>query len=493
MQTLVPDRGGTPEPPDPHGPPMSWPDLMIAILGGATVVGAAATLGVVAAAAGAAAAVYLLACLRRPHLIGYTLVAVVPVASGVARGLPIPGVRLTEAMAVGAAAVVLGRNVAGRRVRWLALDWLALAYVAAHVVVSGLAAFLNDALAGADLGQMVGPVQFFLLYRVIVTTLDTPHRRTVGVRILLVMVVPVALLSLAQYLGAPGVQAAVQQLTDTDVFDLYSYDATRRATGPFAAWHPLAGYLFLPMILAAAVALQRSSAVMSRRAAWTVLAFGAMSLLVSQTLNVLAGALVCFVIVAAMQGTDRKVLGGLVVSVVVVGAVFAPVLGQRLESQQVEDPLAQGVQLPETIQYRIEVWQDQFFPAIGRHWMIGYGPDLPPEITWRHTESLYFTLLLRGGVVLLGAFAAFMVVTVQRCMRLRGSPDLTVRAVAVTLVASTVALIPMHAVFPYFTASGLPQVFWILLGLVTSKLVEDRDRQLVRDHTDGTAGRSASV
>jgi hypothetical protein len=90
-------------------------------VGVAAAVSPAAGLGLVGAIAGA------LVVVRHPALGGVLLLGVVPAASGLRRGLPVPGLRLSEIAVAGIAAVVL--TAAGRhgRAPWRVLDWAALA------------------------------------------------------------------------------------------------------------------------------------------------------------------------------------------------------------------------------------------------------------------------------------------------------------------------------------------------------------------------------
>jgi hypothetical protein len=73
--------------------------------------------------------------------------------------------------------------------------------------------------------------------------------------------------------------------------------------------------------------------------------------------------------------------------------------------------------------------------------------------------------------VLVLAFAALQVVIVRDAWRARASPSADRRTVALTLLGTTLALVPMHLLFPYYTASGLPQVVWIFLGLLAGSQV----------------------
>ena len=430
-------------------------------------IGVGASRGLAGALLGALAAGGLVLGLQRKVLIGYALVALVPITSGLARGLPIPGLRFSEAFTVGAAVLVLGRTAGDRDRRWEAIDWAAAGFVGMHAVLGVFGSLVNASFTMRGVQLLVGPVQFFLLYRVVRATIETPRQRVVALRLLLLSSIPVSLLAIAQYIGVPGVQEFVEQITQSGVFDLWIWSQQPRATGPFESWHPLAGYLFLLMVLAIAEIADGDRDVMPMWATTSLLGLMTLALLVSQTLNVLAGLAIVAVMIAVMTRRVAQVLVPLAAVALVGAVIFGPVLLDRVASQEVDNPTSSGgVQTPQTIGYRFEVWTDQYIPAIVDHWMTGYGPELPPSIEWRYTESVYFTLLLRGGVALFGAYAVMMAVTWRDSWRRRNTTELPRRSVAMALVAGIVALVPMQTVFPYFTASGLPQVWWILAALM---------------------------
>jgi hypothetical protein len=439
-------------------------ELLLCVLGGSLVVAVGVSLGLVEGILAMVVAAGFAFTVTRPVVLGYLLVAIVPITSGVARGVPVPGLRISEALIVAGAAVVLVRTAGDRDRRWQWIDWVAFGFVGLHVALSLLGGVLNDALTSEGMQLVIGPVQYFLLFRVVRATLQTPAERRTGLRLLMLATIPVSILAIAQYVGVPGAQELVEQITRSGVFDLWTYSQQPRATGPFESWHPLAGYLFLPICVGIALLAEDDRSVMSRSLTFLVLAIAGLALLVSQTLNVLAGLAMVAVVIAVVTGRFMRILAPLAAVAAIGALVFGPVLLSRVASQESWD--GSGGAAPQTLTYRMEVWTDQYLPAIAETWMTGYGPEIPPSIEWRSTESLYFTLMLRGGVVLLVTYAALVVVAVAKSWAVRRSPDGARRVAAVALIGSAVALVPMQAVFPYFTASGMPQVWWILLAFV---------------------------
>ena len=108
-------------------------------------------------------------------------------------------------------------------------------------------------------------------------------------------------------------------------------------------------------------------------------------------------------------------------------------------------------------------------------WLAGFGPDIPPDARWKYTESVYVTMLLRGGILLLGIYLAFMVrLAIEGRRLMRDGPPLDVgigsAAVAIVLVLAVTQIIAT-----YFTTSGAPQVVWVLAALVVAAGVGRRE------------------
>jgi O-antigen ligase len=157
----------------------------------------------------------------------------------------------------------------------------------------------------------------------------------------------------------------------------------------------------------------------------------------------------------------------------VVAIVVLPVIEQRAALQFGHGTASgQDSVVPHTLAYRYDIWAQQYIPALSHNWLTGYGPSLPPQITWQYTESLYFTLLLRGGVVLLLAYVGLMIAAAVRARAAARDSDEGARVAGRVLLVAIVALIFMHAEIPYFVNSGLPHVFWILVAIAGSRTLE---------------------
>jgi hypothetical protein len=246
-----------------------------------------------------------------------------------------------------------------------------------------------------------------------------------------------------------------------------------RASGIMDHWHSLGAYMLVIVLLAVALLLDGRQRVMSRPWLIAVLAFATVGLASTLTLAPIIGAIAGSIALGAMIGRSRRVVAWVGIGALAVGIILGPFFATRL-SEQFGDQVTQasGIEgpsfLPQTLRYRIGVWRDQYLPVVGSHLLTGYGPGLPPYINWEFTETLYITLLLRGGIPLLAIYAALMFAawSLARWVLPRAGPD--DRCTARVVLTLIVLLVPMHFITPYFVNTGLTHPLWILLGMVSA-------------------------
>ena len=454
---------------------------LVSLVLGSLVVGVAASRGLAAGLVAVLAVAATLWAVRHPATGAIAIVALVPVISGMRRGLPIPGLRLAEVLAVGFSVLLL--TTAGRQQwqRWQAFDWLALAYVVATFAL-GLFDTLarGDSLSGEDLGQLVGPLQFFLLYRAVLVALPRRDQRQRAVDWLLAASIVVSTLALLQALRVPGVAELLVDATGQDYSHRLAW-AIPRANGPFPHWTMLAGYLFAIIVLCSALLLAGVSA-RRRRLVLAALTTSALALVLTVTLAPMLGALAGALALAWWYRRSGRVLAYLAVGGLLALLAFQPLLSRRADDQfQTQASSSSDYSLvPHTVSARVGFWTDQYLPALQGRWLTGYGPQIPPEVTWRFTESIYIALLLRGGLPLLLIYGALSVALAlialavgrrgpplaQRRRDTATEPERVEQALgrAVFVLIGVLAVIQLIA--PYFVTTGLPHVWWILAALV---------------------------
>jgi hypothetical protein len=393
------------------------------------------------------------------------LAALAPATSGLARGIPVPGLRFSEALIGGVGIILL---VSARRfVRWTTLDWLALLYALATLCLGAWDVLAQGQhINQSELDTLLGPLQFLLLYRATAVTARTPERRRVALRLMLWASVPVALLAIGQQFNFPGVRSLLVTLTNNNVYSATSTAA--RVTGPFPLWHNLAGYMLIYLLAIAALLLRGVTDVMSRGSLVAIALVDAVALV--ETLSI--APIIALVAGVAILGIYFKgitrVVAGLAVVIIAGLLVFGARIDARFTQEYGRAPGTQGSALvPQTIQHRFDLWTTELIPALKGHVVTGYGPALPPQFAnFPYTESLYINLLYRGGLVLLAIFLGLAVSMVVASMRARLDRDPLQKALGPAVAMAAVALVVIGFIESYFTDDGPPQVLWMLLGLL---------------------------
>jgi len=411
--------------------------------------------------------------LSRPAVGALALVAVVPAVSGLARGFPIPGFRLSEVAIAGLASLILLTADREHRAPWQAFDWLALSYVTGTALLGVLDMLRRgDDFTPINVGTLLGPLQFFLLYRAVRTALPYPEQRRQGLRLLLLASVPISVIALLQQRDVWNTRALLATVTDADFSNYYSFELLNRATGPFPHWHALGGYLFVVILLALGLLLEGTGRVMGRRSLVVVLALALLALMETVTIAPILGVAAGALLLGYWLRRLRRVALFVLASLAVLFLLFAPIFESRYVLQFQPNVAGGGNPfVPETLAYRYDVWTQQYLPALSGRWIAGYGPELPPDIHWRYTESMYITLLLRGGLLLLAVYGGLMLALALAARRLTDDSDPDRRAVARVVFAIVILLVPLHFVMPYFINVGLPHLLWGLAGLLMADVV----------------------
>jgi O-Antigen ligase len=430
-----------------------------AAAGVATMIGVAAGIGV------AMALIVTLVTVRRPYVGAYILAALAPAVSGLRRGLPVPGFRLSEVLIGGIGLLIVATAPRSPHLRWRLFDYVALAYAVATLAFGVFnVSFQGHGSLFGSLGTTVGPFQFLLLYRAIVVALTTPEQRRVALRLLLISSIPVATLALLQQFGVGNVRHTLETLTSSNVYE--KHPNVPRATGPFPHWHELGGFLMVTILLGVGLLLEDGQRVLRRSILVPILALAVAALVQTASLTPLIGVIAGALVIGYWSKRLARVLAGLAVIAAVVAVLFAPLLGARLHDQFHAAPTTQrSAVVPQTIAFRYYVWSHEFAPILSRDLLTGYGPEPPATLSFGYTESLYVTLLLRGGLPLLLVYFGLVTALLVQMRPLLADPDVERRVVARVLTILFVMLIFMHLFISYFVDSGPPHVIWILAGV----------------------------
>jgi hypothetical protein len=190
------------------------------------------------------------------------------------------------------------------------------------------------------------------------------------------------------------------------------------------------------------------------------------ALVQTASLTPLIGVIVGGLVIGYWSQRLVRVLAGLAVIAAVIAVLFAPLLGARLRDQFHPAPTTQrSAVVPQTIAFRYQVWTNEFAPILSGHLLTGYGPEPPATLSFGYTESLYVTLILRGGLPLLLVYFGLVAALLAQTRPVLADPDVERRVVARVLTIMFVMLIFMHLFISYFVDSGSPHLLWILAGV----------------------------
>jgi hypothetical protein len=398
---------------------------------------------------------------RCPYLGVFALAGLTPIVSGIRRGLVVPGLRPSEALIVWLAPLVI---FAVRRSvpKWGALEWLGLAYAGGTLVLGAFDLWRRGATFDrSNVDGLLGPFQYLLLLRAVRVGVAGERTWRTVIAILILAAVPVSVLALLQGFGVGWARSLSVTLTGVNPGHL------GRATGPFTNWQVLAGYLLAIGLLNAAVLAFGARRILPPRIAALVLVVIAAALARTLTIGAFAGWAVGAAALAVWAGRVRLSAGRIAGAAVAAVVALALVLAARFQEQfhAAVGQASSGI-IPRTLVNRYDIWTQQYFPALSGRWVTGFGPDIPGDVTWKYTDSVYVTMVLRGGLILLALYAALMVGIVAVA---RGVPTTTAeaRAAVAAVCVLVIVLVPLQLIATYFTTSGLPEALWIMAALAS--------------------------
>lgn len=413
------------------------------------------------------AALIVAAVLLRPIVGAVLLVTMVPLTAGLASGLPVPHLRISEILiaVVGLTLILFAKR--RHAAPWGTLDWALLAYGLCWAAFGAYAAVtLREHLTLDDWGTIVGQLQFLLVYRGVRIAMHSRLERRIVVGAAVLACIPMAVLAILQEIRMPGVAQLVVRLTGgVTAGSAQSTGSLLRATGAFQNWASLAGYLLPIVLVLVALAVARTE-VRGRR--WFVAAglLAAMALVLTIEQSVILCALVAVAVIVRRLDESGRLTKWLVAGVVVVVLLAAPYLIERLVSE-VGGAAGTGRVgwVPQTLSFRWSVWTKQYLPAIGARPLSGYGVVLPSSIQWPFPESQYVAFLVEGGIPMLVMFVVLAWAMLSATASAARSADPFDRALGLALTGSVVTMLVVNVIWPFLSNGGLPQVLWGLMAV----------------------------
>jgi len=412
----------------------------------------------------------------RPILIVYGLVLILPLTGGLARGAVVPFLRVGQALLVLAFILFLfARSSPLGKSRLTAIDLAFALFFLSEAVFPILALYsrgehlnLNDTnniYGVTPLQTLLGPLQYYLLYRIVVATISSEKHIKTILELSFIASIIVSTIGILEKI-LPPIRTFIETYYPPVGPTTFS-DFEVRIASTLQFYNGLASYLDFAIILAlTCYAAGKRLRIHPLFLATTIL-LSSIALVLTGTfaawIGLAVGAISVFILIGHVPKLAIFILFGTALAAI----IFQPFLLARLD-QQLGVGAAQGL-LPQSLAFRIRLWQDLFLPAIGQHLLFGAGPAPAVLQIWSVEESQYLHLLLRGGLFFLFSYLLLIGVAMTTCWRqFKSNSGDASYPVAIALLAILVALSIMNVSNEYFTLAGGTQIIWMLLAIVVA-------------------------
>jgi hypothetical protein len=287
--------------------------------------------------------------------------------------------------------------------------------------------------------------------------------------------IPSVLLGFAELGGISSLNHWVIRTTgSTALIGRQAPGSLTRASGLIGQWTDFGGYLCAVIALALILIVAHRRQRRPSRLAMAILILALIGTVTTLTFSIVGAALALPILCARRVHIRFRY-------VMVVGAVLAlsaPVLVPFVQRRVHQEYVATNQTLsrssglvPETLVFRIGVWEHQTWPAVAQRSLTGWGQGVYPQLrtwtrgpttlVWPYPESQYFEELMSGGVIELIGLLVLLGVAYRALGRVpdgAGKP-LRVLIIAMLFVGITV---------PSFTDVGLPVPMWAGVGAMLS-------------------------
>lgn len=412
----------------------------------------------------------------RPILIVYGLTLILPLVGGLARGAVIPLLRVGQALLVlGFILFLLSKPSIQGKSRLTAIDLAFALFVLSEAVFPLLALYyggghliLNqvDTLGDTPLQTLLGPIQYYLLYRIVVATVTSENQIIMIVKLSFVTSIIVSVIGILERFVSP-VEKFIQAYYPTYVQgpDVSLNDL--RITSTLGHFSGLAAYLVFTIILALACYTIGEKMKISSQLLAATTVFDSIALILTGTFSAWIGLAIGVVAVFILIRRLPKLFILILLGIALAALIFQTFLSTRLNAE-LGAGNAQGL-LPQSFAFRVQLWQNLFLPAVGKYLVFGAGPAPAVLNYWSTEESQYLFLLLRGGLVYFFSYILLTGVAITMCwQQIKSKSRNASYPVALSLLVIFIVLNVMNVSGEYFTYVGGTQTLWTLLAVVVA-------------------------
>lgn len=411
---------------------------------------------------------------RYPRYTLYLFVFGFPLTIGMPRGFGVPILRPGEALLIAAfAAIMLNRLLNYPwRVSFSPIDLgMLLLFVTGTLTPLLMTIWRGQTISTDNVNVMVGPIRFYMVYLMVRAALQERKHIKYILYWWLAASVVATFLGICQKYNLFGVPDFLSTYFMDASTREYIYDEWRnpdlfRITSVFSgSWNTMGSYIAFTLLMA----IYYAETVRDRVTfliLCVVIAFDGWGLIlsgnVSSTVGLIGG---IFLGSIYLRRLPRAVIP------LLIGAALASVFFNEfvmLRLQQQFGSTSGDTVLASSFTYRIQLWINQFLPALRGNELLGVGPDMPPEVWWGTEESQYLFLLYKGGILYLLGYLLWAGLAVGMCVLHLKHPDQLVRMLALPAALIIVGLMYMGISNAYATYSAPMANLWILLALVSS-------------------------
>ncbi len=420
----------------------------------------------------------------RPALIVYGLIVLLPLTAGLARGGVIPLLRIGQALlVVGFILFLLSKPTQIGKSRLTAIDLVFALFFLSEAVFPVLALYyqgghlhLNDTnniYGTSPIQVLLGPLQYYLLYRIVVATIDSEKQIIKVLKLSFAASIVVSVIGILEQ-AIPAFERFVElyypSIPPGYAINSPGYTATDsgvRIASTLQHYSGLGAYLAFMIILALVCCTAQKRLKISPWFLTVTLLLDSITLVLTGTFAVwIALAVGIAVVFLLLRRVPKMVLFALV-GITLAVLLFQPFITSRLNEQLGSGAIQGGT--PQSLAFRFMLWQDIFLPAVGQHLLFGDGPSPTVLNYWPTEETQYLYLLLRGGLPYFFSYFLLMGVAIAACWRqIKSKSQDASHLVSIALVAILVCLNVMNITGAFFTYAGGTQIIWTLLAMIVA-------------------------
>jgi O-antigen ligase len=411
--------------------------------------------------------------LSRPIILCYVVISATILTSGIERGRLIPILTINEISLLVTATITLLTVLAVKRRKIVISRYFVAAFavlIGGTVIIPVLIYRLQDIqLNMSNAFKMFSSIQYFLLFLVfsIIPKNEVDRRKIVWFMLIFGMIV--AVVGLLQGLGIGFVTGLLNNLYTSSHLSMAA--RAGRVTSLLGSWNTL-GIFMMTIIFICWAVLFETDRLAERLLIVGILMLSVFCLIASGSYAGVIGLVIgLFLLEMFSQRRARSmpvlVIGliGVILAIVLLYPFLQPLVEKRLTYQ-----FRLGGFVPQTLLYRIYVWQEIFLPAIRQRFPWPVAPTIPSYFAWQFEESQYLMLLFRTGLAGFIGYLTWIGITIGWLIwsfRRSQGFDKAIASVALTLV---IVLVIAGLTNEVFSFAGTIDYLWIMLALVANGL-----------------------